>query len=114
AASPPVEFDQVSFRYPTASEVSLASLESIALPMPERADSGQDVLHEVSFTAPSGQLTALVGPSGAGKTTITHLVARLYDPREGTVRIGGAGPAPPTPPPPPSAAGRGAPGRALL
>src|SRR5262249_61923318 len=77
APAPPVEFDRVSFRYPSASEVSLASLESIALPMPERAGSGQDVLHEVSFTAPSGQLTALVGPSGAGKTTITHLVARL-------------------------------------
>src|SRR5215468_879207 len=89
AAAPPVEFDRVSFRYPSASEVSLASLESIALPTPERAGSGQDVLHEVSFTAPSGQLTALVGPSGAGKTTITHLVARLYDPREGRVDIGG-------------------------
>jgi ATP-binding cassette subfamily B protein len=89
APAPRVEFDRVSFRYPTASEVSLASLESIALPMPERAGSGQDVLHEVSFTAPSGQLTALVGPSGAGKTTITHLVARLYDPQEGTIRIGG-------------------------
>jgi ATP-binding cassette subfamily B protein len=89
APAPPVEFDRVSFRYPTASEVSLASLESIALPAPERAGGGQDVLHEVSFTAPSGKLTALVGPSGAGKTTITHLVARLYDPGEGTVRIGG-------------------------
>src|SRR5499427_1193406 len=89
APAPPVEFDRVSFRYPSASEVSLASLESIALPVPERAGSGQDVLHEVSFTAPSGKLTALVGPSGAGKTTITHLVARLYDPREGQVKIGG-------------------------
>src|SRR5207248_3774245 len=89
AAALPVEFDDVSFRYPTASEVSLASLESIALPAPERADAGQDVLHEVSFSAPAGQLTALVGPSGAGKTTITHLVARLYDPESGTVRIGG-------------------------
>jgi ATP-binding cassette, subfamily B, bacterial len=84
-----VEFDRVSFRYPTASEVSLASLESIALPAPERTTAGLDVLHDVSFTAPAGQLTALVGPSGAGKTTITHLVARLYDPREGVVRIGG-------------------------
>src|SRR5215470_3532778 len=89
APAPPVEFDRVSFRYPSASEVSLASLESIALPVPERAGGGQDVLHEVSFTAPSGKLTALVGPSGAGKTTITHLVARLYDPREGRVSIGG-------------------------
>src|SRR5262249_10435696 len=89
AAAPPVEFDRVSFRYPSASEVSLASLESIAAQTPERAGSGQDVLHEVSFTAPSGKLTALVGPSGAGKTTITHLVARLYDPGEGRGNIGG-------------------------
>ena len=89
APAPPVEFDHVSFRYPSASEVSLASLESIALPMPERAGSGEDVLRDVSFTAPSGKLTALVGPSGAGKTTITHLVARLYDPGEGSVRIDG-------------------------
>ena len=86
--APEIEFDNVSFRYPTASEVSLASLESIALPMPERAASS-DVLHDVSFLAPSGQLTALVGPSGAGKTTITALAARLYDPNEGAVRIGG-------------------------
>jgi ATP-binding cassette, subfamily B, bacterial len=84
-----VQFDHVSFRYPTASEVSLASLESIALQAPERTTASQDVLHDVSFTAPAGQLTALVGPSGAGKTTITHLVSRLYDPREGVVRIGG-------------------------
>jgi len=87
-AAPEIEFDNVSFRYPTASEVSLASLESIALPMPERSASS-DVLHDVSFRAPSGQLTALVGPSGAGKTTITALAARLYDPNEGAVRIGG-------------------------
>jgi ATP-binding cassette, subfamily B, bacterial len=85
-----IEFDHVSFRYPTAAEVSLASLESIALPSPERSDAGQSVLRDVSFTAPAGQLTALVGPSGAGKTTITHLVARLYDPASGTVRVGGA------------------------
>jgi ATP-binding cassette subfamily B protein len=85
-----IAFDHVSFRYPTASEVSLASLESIALPVPERADAGQDVLRDVSFRAPAGQLTALVGPSGAGKTTITALVARLYDPARGSVRIGGA------------------------
>ena len=89
ALAPEIEFDDVSFRYPSASEVSLASLESIALPAPERRDAGAGVLHEVSFRAPSGQLTALVGPSGAGKTTITALAARLYDPNEGTVRIGG-------------------------
>ena len=87
--APDIEFDDVSFRYPTASEVSLASLESIALPSPERAGSAAGVLHGVSFRAPSGRLTALVGPSGAGKTTITALAARLYDPNDGTVRIGG-------------------------
>jgi ATP-binding cassette, subfamily B, bacterial len=87
--APDIEFDDVSFRYPTASEVSLASLESIALRSPERAGATAGVLHEVSFRAPSGQLTALVGPSGAGKTTITALAARLYDPNDGTVRIGG-------------------------
>ncbi len=89
ALAPEIEFEDVSFRYPTASEVSLASLESIALPAPERRDAGSGVLHGVSFRAPSGKLTALVGPSGAGKTTITALAARLYDPNEGTVRIGG-------------------------
>ena len=89
AVAPEIEFDDVSFRYPSASEVSLASLESIALPAPERRDAGAGVLHEVSFSAPSGKLTALVGPSGAGKTTITALAARLYDPNDGAVRIGG-------------------------
>ena len=89
APAPEIEFAGVSFRYPSASEVSLASLESIALPAPERRDAGAGVLHEVSFRAPPGRLTALVGPSGAGKTTITALAARLYDPNSGTVRIGG-------------------------
>jgi ATP-binding cassette subfamily B protein len=84
-----IRFDHVSFRYPTAAEVSLASLESIALKVPERSDAAAGVLHDVSFTAPSGQLTALVGPSGAGKTTITALAARLYDPNDGAIRIGG-------------------------
>ncbi|HEY2552712.1 MAG TPA: ABC transporter transmembrane domain-containing protein [Streptosporangiaceae bacterium] len=89
AAAPPVSFDHVTFRYPMASEVSLASLESIALPGPEHSEPGRNVLTDVSFDAPAGQLTALVGPSGAGKTTITHLVSRLYDPLAGAVRIGG-------------------------
>jgi ATP-binding cassette, subfamily B, bacterial len=90
AAAPAIEFDDVSFRYPAASEVSLASLESIALPVAERAGPGQQALTDVSFLAPAGQLTALVGPSGAGKTTITHLVSRMYDPTSGAVRIGGS------------------------
>ena len=89
AAAPAIEFDRVSFRYPRASEVSLASLESIALPVPEQDGPAQPVLRDISFTAPAGRLTALVGPSGAGKTTITHLVSRMYDPDQGTVRIGG-------------------------
>jgi ATP-binding cassette subfamily B protein len=88
-SAPPIEFDNVSFRYPAAKDVSLGSLESIALPMPERADNNAWVLKDVSFLAAAGELTALVGPSGAGKTTITHLVPRLYDPGSGTVRIGG-------------------------
>ncbi|MFE3453570.1 ABC transporter ATP-binding protein [Nonomuraea sp. NPDC059194] len=81
-----IEFDDVHFRYPAAEEVSLASLESVA-----RQDTGpsQPVLKGVSFTARPGQLVALVGPSGAGKTTITSLVSRLYDVGEGTVRLNG-------------------------
>lgn len=81
-----VEFDRVSFRYPGASETSVASLE--LTPQAEAADDTQ-VLSEISFRAEPGQMVALVGPSGAGKSTLTHLVSRLYDPREGAVRIGG-------------------------
>jgi ATP-binding cassette subfamily B protein len=87
--APDVEFSNVSFRYPSARDVSLASLEVFEMPGSESSDAAEDVLHGISFRAPSGQLTALVGPSGAGKTTITHLVARLSDPTSGTVRIGG-------------------------
>ena len=86
--APGVEVAGVWFRYPAASEVMLASLESVARPAPERPGDAW-VLSDVSFTAESGKLTALVGPSGAGKTTITHLVPRLYDPARGAVRIGG-------------------------
>jgi ATP-binding cassette subfamily B protein len=85
----PVEFENVSFRYPAANEISLPSLESITLPRPERSAENAMVLRDVSFLVPAGKLTALVGPSGAGKTTITHLVPRLYDPGSGVVRIGG-------------------------
>jgi ATP-binding cassette, subfamily B, bacterial len=86
--APTVEFDHVWFRYPAASEVSLPSLEQVTLAEPERTADAW-VLRDVSFRAPAGKLTALVGPSGAGKTTITHLVPRLYDPVSGTVRIDG-------------------------
>jgi ATP-binding cassette subfamily B protein len=88
-SAPEIEFDDVSFRYPKASEVSLASLESIAIQGTERADGGQLILDDVSFRAAPGKLTALVGPSGAGKTTITHLVSRLYDADRGVVWIAG-------------------------
>ncbi|MDQ1709143.1 MAG: ATP-binding cassette, subfamily bacterial, partial [Frankiaceae bacterium] len=81
-----IEFTNVSFRYPSAAEVSLASLEAVA-----KLDTtaGQQVLHDVSFEARSGQLVALVGPSGAGKTTISMLPTRMYDVQSGSVRIGG-------------------------
>ena len=82
-----VEFDHVAFRYPRADEVSLASLETVA--RLESRDNGM-VLQDISFTAQPGQMVALVGPSGAGKTTITHLVARLYDVTSGTVRVDGS------------------------
>ena len=82
-----VEFHSVSFTYPSGSEVSLASLESVA--REESLDSNGPVLHAASFTVAAGSLTALVGPSGAGKSTITSLVTRLYDPNDGTVRLGG-------------------------
>ena len=81
-----IEFDHVSFTYPSAGEVSLASLESVAV-----LETGprNEVLHEVSFTVRPGQMVALVGPSGAGKTTISSLVPRLYDVTEGSVRLSG-------------------------
>jgi ATP-binding cassette subfamily B protein len=81
-----VEVDGVAFRYPSADEVSLASLESVAAG--DRKGSGI-VLRDISFEAQPGQLVALVGPSGAGKSTITALIARLYDPSTGAVRING-------------------------
>ncbi|MFG2874851.1 ABC transporter ATP-binding protein [Streptomyces sp. NPDC048337] len=81
-----VEFDRVSFGYPSADKVSLASLESVAT-LDTRG--GTQVLHEVSFRAEPGQMVALVGSSGAGKSTIAQLLPRLYDADAGAVRLGG-------------------------
>jgi ATP-binding cassette subfamily B protein len=81
-----VDLEDVHFRYPSADEVSLASLELVA--SGDRAG-GEEVLHGIDLHIEPGQLVALVGPSGAGKTTITGLVARLYDPSSGVVRIDG-------------------------
>ncbi|MCO5614892.1 hypothetical protein L7F22_069177 [Adiantum nelumboides] len=81
-----VEFDRVSFAYPTADQVSLASLEEVAT-LDTRG--GEQVLHEVSFSAPPGAVVAVVGSSGAGKSTVAQLLARLYDVGDGAVRIGG-------------------------
>jgi len=81
-----VVFDHVDFAYPAAAEVSLASLEAVAV----LDDTPRtDVLFDVSFEVPAGSVTALVGPSGAGKTTISMLVSRLYDVDRGSVSIGG-------------------------
>jgi ATP-binding cassette subfamily B protein len=81
-----VEFKNVSFAYPKAEEISLSSLESVA--KPETVESGV-VLNGLTFTAKSGTMTALVGPSGAGKTTISALVPRLYDVTSGSIEVGG-------------------------
>jgi ATP-binding cassette subfamily B protein len=81
-----IEFDHVDFAYPTAAEVSLASLESVAV---LDNSPSMPVLHDVSFTAAPGSLVALVGPSGAGKTTISQLVSRLYDASSGSIRLAG-------------------------
>ena len=82
-----IRFDHVSFRYPTPAEVSLASLEPIAKPPSKQAE--RIVLQDIDFTVPPGSMTALVGPSGAGKTTITQLLARLYDVKGGAISING-------------------------
>jgi ATP-binding cassette subfamily B protein len=81
-----IELDDVVFSYPTAEQVSLASLESVAVL--DKTPSAT-VLQGVSFRAEPGSLVALVGPSGAGKTTISQLVTRMYDVDSGSVRLGG-------------------------
>jgi ATP-binding cassette, subfamily B, bacterial len=84
AKNPRIEFKSVGFAYPRANEISLASLESAA--KPETVESGE-VLKNLSFVAEPGTLTALVGPSGAGKTTISALIPRLYDVTSGAITI---------------------------
>ncbi len=86
AKNPRIEFADVGFAYPKANEISLASLESAA--KPETVESGE-VLKSLSFIAEPGTLTALVGPSGAGKTTISALIPRLYDVTSGSITIDG-------------------------
>ncbi|MFJ9903315.1 ABC transporter ATP-binding protein [Streptomyces sp. NPDC101152] len=81
-----VEFDDVRFGYPSADKVSLASLEEVAA-LDTRG--GAEVLHGISFRAEPGQTVALVGSSGAGKSTVAQLLPRLYDVDEGAVRVGG-------------------------
>lgn len=81
-----VQFQHVSFAYPSADKVSLASLEEVAT-LDSRG--GVEVLHDVTFTAEPGQMVALVGSSGAGKSTIAQLLARLYDVDSGAVRLNG-------------------------
>jgi len=85
-SKPRIEFKNVSFSYPKAEEISLASLESAA--KAETVQSGQ-VLNDLSFVASPGTMTALVGPSGAGKTTISALLPRLYDVTDGAISIDG-------------------------
>ncbi|MBA3339882.1 MAG: ABC transporter ATP-binding protein, partial [Geodermatophilaceae bacterium] len=81
-----LEFDSVHFTYPSGEQVSLASLEDIAV---VDSKTSTPVLHGVSFTAVPGELIALVGQSGAGKTTIANLIPRLYDVTSGAVLVGG-------------------------
>ncbi|GAA1354019.1 ABC transporter ATP-binding protein [Falsarthrobacter nasiphocae] len=81
-----LRFRNVSFAYPSAKDVSLASLESVAV-LDSRG--GEEVLHGVDFSVEPGQTVALVGSSGAGKSTIAQLAARLYDTTGGSVELGG-------------------------
>ena len=84
-----VKFDDVRFAYPSADKVSLASLEEVAVFSETEVRGGDEVLHGISFTARPGQMIALVGSSGAGKSTIASLVARLYDVDSGSIKLNG-------------------------
>ena len=84
--TPAISFEEVRFTYPSAQQISLASLESASLP---EVKESEEILRGISFTAAPGTVTALVGPSGAGKTTISALVPRLYDVSSGAIKIDG-------------------------
>jgi len=84
--NPVISFEEVRFTYPNAQQISLASLESAALP---ELKESEEILKGISFTAAAGTVTALVGPSGAGKTTISGLLPRLYDVSAGAIKIDG-------------------------
>ena len=84
--TPAISFEEVRFTYPSAQQISLASLESASLP---EVKESEEILKGISFTAAPGTVTALVGPSGAGKTTISALVPRLYDVSSGAIKIDG-------------------------
>jgi len=81
-----ITFENVHFSYPTANEISLASLESAA--REEQVDTGE-IIKGISFEIPAGQMTALVGYSGSGKTSIGNLIPRLYDVSKGSIKING-------------------------
>jgi len=84
--TPSIEFSDVHFIYPNAQQISLASLEAASLP---EINESEEMLKGITFTAQPGTVTALVGPSGAGKTTISALLPRLYDVTTGSIKIDG-------------------------
>ena len=84
--TPAIEFDDVHFTYPNAQQISLASLEAASLP---EIKESEEILKGITFSALPGTVTALVGPSGAGKTTISALLPRLYDVTSGSIKVDG-------------------------
>ncbi len=81
-----ISFENVHFTYPKGSEISLASLESAAR---EAQMKSGEILKGITFEIPAGKMTALVGYSGSGKSTISSLIPRLYDVTSGSIKING-------------------------